>query len=98
MAVSEADLPEKLRELASRHEAFRLDAGKGLRCGLFRDDRGTARVLFVTNTTSEPRTAVLSAPYLQHAVDALDGDVFRATVRALEVPLSPHSVRMLELK
>jgi beta-galactosidase len=97
-ALSEAELPEKLNELASRHEAFRLDAGVGLRCGLFRDDRGTARVLFVTNTTPEPRTAVLSAPYLQHAVDALDGDVFRATVRAIEVPLSPHSVRMLELK
>jgi beta-galactosidase len=32
------------------------------------------------------------------AVDALDGADFRATFGALEVPLSPHSVRMLELK
>lgn len=97
-ALSEAELPEKLSELSLRHEAFRLEAGAGLRCSLFRDDGGTERVLFVTNTTPEPRTAVLAAPYLTHAVDALDGDVFRATVRALEVPLSPHSVRMLELK
>ena len=96
--LSEAELPEKLSELSLRHEAFRLDAGAGLRCSLFRDGGGTARVLFVTNTTPEPRTAVLTAPYLEHAVDALDGDVFRATVGALEVPLSPHSVRMLELK
>jgi beta-galactosidase len=98
LVTNEAELPQRLSELARRHEAFRLDPGEGLRASLFRDRGGTARVLFVTNTTSVPRVARLEAPYLQCAADALDGDVFRATFGALEIPLSHHSVRMLELK
>jgi beta-galactosidase len=98
LVTNEVELPRRLGDLALRHEAFRLEPGDGLRASLFRDPGGTARVLFVTNTTEVPRVATLGAPYLKSAADALDGDVFRATVGALEVPLSPHSVRMLELK
>jgi hypothetical protein len=62
-------------------------------------------VLFVTNTTGAAKTARLEISALgsgnrpiSEVVDALDGAAFRATFGALEVPLSPHSVRMLELK
>jgi beta-galactosidase len=101
-ALSEQELPGELVTLAERHAAFRLGPQPGLRTSLFRDRNGNARVLFVTNTTRVPQLARLAAPFLEAAhsevVDALDGDVFRATVGALEVPLSPQSVRMLELK
>jgi beta-galactosidase len=96
--LSEAELATVLADVATRHEAFRLDAGPGLRSSLFRDGGGSARVAFVTNTTAEARVAKLALRDVKSAVDALDGDVFRATVGALEVPLSPHSVRMLELR
>ncbi len=104
--LTEPELPGELRALAERHAAFRLDAGHGLKTSLFRDREGCGRVLFVTNTTREPRVARLeigalnagaSAPSTD-AVDALDGTPLRATFGALEVPLSPQSVRMLELK
>lgn len=95
--LCEADLAERLSSLAPLRDVFRLDAGAGIRTSLFQDRNAAPRVLFLTNTTGEPRLARLSAPQLGSAVDALDGDVFRATVGALEVPLAPHSVRMLEL-
>jgi hypothetical protein len=98
LVTSEAELPHRLSELARSHEAFQLDPGEALRASLFRDRAGIARVLFVTNTSQVPRLAKLDAAYLQSAADALDGDVFRARFGALEIPLSPHSVRMLELK
>jgi len=73
-----------------------------VKLSLFRDQAGRGRVLFVTNTTPETRTARLAVAAFgaaeTEAVDALDGAAFRATFGALEVPLSPHSVRMLELK
>lgn len=103
---SEAALAGELDALDARHQPFRLDAGAGTRASLFRAADGAARVLFVTNTTrhalvARVETAALetrgSAPPLG-AVDALDGTDFRATFGALEVPLSPHSVKMLELK
>ena len=97
-ALSLDDLPGELEQLAERHQPFRLALPAGLRSALFRDESAAARVLFVTNTTATEQIAHLKADYLQHAVDALDGETFRATVGALEVPLSPHSVRMLELK
>jgi hypothetical protein len=101
-ALSEHDLPGELASLADRHAAFRLRTEPSLRTSLFRDGNGIARVLFVTNTTRTPQLARLAAPFPEgapsEAVDALDGDVFRARFGALEVPLSPHSVRMLELK
>ena len=113
-AVSELELASEVRALAERHAAFRLAAGPGVKLGLFRDHAGTgdSRVLFVTNSTSEPLVARIelgpltpvtagAAPAGETAggaVDALDGTDFRATFGALEVPLSPHSVRMLELK
>lgn len=97
-SVSLAELPAKLDELSARHAPFTLDAGPGLRSSLFCDPAGAPRVLFVTNATASPRIAKLQAPYLSSAADALDGDAFHATFGALEVPLSPHSVRMLELK
>jgi beta-galactosidase len=96
--VSERELAAELSALAERHAAFRLDAGVGVRTSLFRDRRGVPRVLFVTNTTREARVARLEAGFLNEAVDALDGVSFHATVGTLEVPLSPQSVRMLELK
>jgi beta-galactosidase len=103
--VSEQQLSTELALLAERHGAFRLAAGRGLRTSLFRDRDGRARVLFVTNTTRIPLVARLETAALEAnateaavAVDALDGASFRARFGALEVPLSPHSVRMLELK
>jgi beta-galactosidase len=102
--VSEAQLASELSTLAERHAAFRLDAGDGIKSSLYRDAAGRGRVLFVTNTTREARVArVEIAPLSANgtdgtdAVDALDGAPFRATFGALEVPLSPYSVRMLEL-
>jgi beta-galactosidase len=97
-ALGERELSAELLALAEHHAAFRLSAGEGLRTSLFRTRDGAPRVLFVTNTTREPRLARLEAPFSKQAVDALDGTDFRATVGALEVPLSPQSVRMLELK
>ena len=101
-ALSEQQLPGELASLAERHAAFQLRTEAGLRTSLFRDRNGAARVLFVTNTTRKPELAQLATPFLEspqsEAVDALDGDVFRARFGALEVPLSPQSVRMLELK
>jgi hypothetical protein len=101
-AVSELELASELRGLAERHAAFRLAAGPGVKLSLFRDQAGAGRVLFVTNSTPEPTVARLETaalrPGVGEAVDALDGAAFRATFGAIEVPLSPHSVRMLELK
>jgi beta-galactosidase len=100
--LNEQDLPNELATLSERHGAFRLRSEPGLRTSLFRDREGAPRVLFVTNTTRAPQLARLELPFLNgarcEAADALDGDVFRATVGALEIPLSPQSVRMLELK
>jgi len=101
-ALSEADIPAELDRLSGAHAPLRLDLGPGLRGSLFCDRDGAPRVLFVTNTTRTPRRAELDVALfhgrLTEAVDALDGSAFRATVRSLEVPLSPQSVRMLELK
>lgn len=100
--VAEPELAAELAALTQRHGALRLVAGQGVRTSLFRDRNGQSRVLFVTNTTPETRVARLEVSALgsevSRALDALDGDAFRATFGALEVPLSPHSVRMLELK
>lgn len=99
--VATSDVASKLHELSEQHAVFRLDAGRGLRCALFRDRDGLARVLFITNTAATAQIAKLDpallAPHASSLVDALDGDVFRATFGALEIPLSPQSVRMLEL-
>jgi hypothetical protein len=97
-ALSLAELPRKLAELSELLAPHRLRLGHGLRSALYRDDEGRARVLFITNTTATPQIATMQASYLVDAVDALDGETFRATFGALEVPLSPHSVRMLELE
>lgn len=95
-------LDAELSALASRDDVLRLAAGDGLRSSLFRDRDGVPRVLFLTNTVASARTARLEisrfAPAFSEAVDALDDSTFRATVGTLEVPLSPHTVRMLELK
>jgi len=101
-ALSEREIPDVLTALAEQHGAFRLRTEQGLRTSLYRDRHGSARVLFVTNTTRAPQLARLDAFFLNgpesQAVDALDGDAFRARFGALEIPLSPQSVRMLELK
>jgi beta-galactosidase len=101
-AVTERELEAELATLAQRHQVLTLRAGAGVRTSLFRDRGGAPRVLFVTNTTPAPQLARLDAGVLQRgfteALDALDGQSFRATVGSLEVPLSPQSVRMLELK
>jgi beta-galactosidase len=108
-AITEQELPAELGVLAQRHAAFRLDGGRGIRTSLFRDTSGRGRVLFVTNTTRLALVARLeiaslvsmaggASAELAEAVDALDGAAFRARFGALEVPLSPQSVRMLELK
>jgi beta-galactosidase len=101
-AVDVPGISSELARLTATHAPFRLAPGPGLRTALFRDDTGAPRVLFVTNTTPVPQLAQLDTtlfdrPILE-AVDALDASVFRATVASLEVPLSPQSVRMLELK
>ena len=104
--VSEAGLEAELHTLAEQRAPFRLGAGQGVKASLFRDHSGRGRVLFVTNTTREPKLSRLETAPLNsadfaapsEAVDALDGASFRATFGALEVPLSPQSVRMLELK
>jgi beta-galactosidase len=96
--IDEAELPQQLSDLTRAHAPLVLDAGDGVRSSLYVDRGGAPRVLFVTNTRPFPQLARLEATFLSEAVDALDGEAFRATVRALEVPLSPHSVRMLELK
>lgn len=95
--VGEAELAERVSELCTRYDAARLEDEAAIRASLFRDRGGAPRVLFVTNTSGQPARARITAAGFSGAVDALDGDVFRANVRALEVPLSPHSVRMLEL-
>ena len=104
--VSEAGLEAELHTLAEQRAPFRLGAGQGVKASLFRDHSGRGRVLFVTNTTREPKLSRLETAPLNsadfaapsEAVDALDGASFRATFGALEVPLSPQCVRMLELK
>ena len=101
-AVGERELTSELNALAQRHAAFRLAGGPGVKVSLFRDQAGRGRVLFVTNATREATVARLEMTALggdvTGAVDALDGANFRATFGALEVPLSPHGVRMFELK
>jgi beta-galactosidase len=62
-----------------------------------RDDTGQARVAFALNPTPHAVRAELSLPGITRAVDALDGNEFRARVRSLEVPLPPRSARMLQL-
>lgn len=95
-AVASDQLGDVLDELIERHDPYRLALAPDLRSALFRDRGGEARVLFLINTAAAPRLARLEAPY-HEVTDALDGDVFRATFGTLEVPLSPHGVRMLEL-
>lgn len=101
-AVSEDELGAELDSLCEAHSPLRLAAGPGLRASLFRDSAGAPRVLFVTNTTPKPALAKLELSALgsgvTEAVDALDGESFRATFGGLEAPLSPQSVRMLELR
>ncbi|HVY31680.1 MAG TPA: beta-galactosidase [Polyangiaceae bacterium] len=100
--VESANLAGELEALAARADVLRLDAGQGIRTSLFRDRGGAPRVVFVTNTQRGDALARLEIERIggtfTEAVDALDGSAFRATVGALEVPLSPHSVRMLELR
>ncbi|HKY37485.1 MAG TPA: beta-galactosidase [Polyangiaceae bacterium] len=96
-AVTLADLSSKLDELCDRHRPFQLELAPGLRGALFSDVTHRPCVLFLTNTTATSQIAELAGSKLRSAVDALDGEAFHATVAALEVPLSPHSVRMLEL-
>jgi beta-galactosidase len=100
--LREEDLAAELDRLTEAHAPLRLDAGRGLRTSLFRDSTGAPRVLFVTNTTPKPAVARLELSALggsvSLAVDALDGASFRATFGSLEAPLSPQSVRMLELQ
>jgi hypothetical protein len=100
--VSEAELGGELARLLAAHQPLCLSAGSGLRTSLFRDLFGAPRVLFVTNTTPSPAVARLESSRLggvvTEAVDALDGATFRATFGTLEAPLSPQSVRMLELR
>jgi beta-galactosidase len=100
--VDTATLHDDVEALAARDDVLRLEAGPGTRTSLFRDRGGAPRVLFVTNAQRTATTARLAIARIggtfTEAVDALDGSAFRATVGALEVPLSPHSVRMLELK
>ncbi|MDF3066278.1 MAG: hypothetical protein K0R38_1879 [Polyangiaceae bacterium] len=100
--VREDELGNELDRLCEAHAPLRLDAGPGLRASLFRDRAGAPRVLFVTNTTPAPALAKLPLGALggsvTYAVDALDGVTLRATVGSLEAPLSPQSVRMLELR
>jgi beta-galactosidase len=91
------DLSAKLTQLVERYRPFELKLASGLRSALFRDSAGQPGVLFLTNTSATAQFAKLVPTDFTRAVDALDGDVFHATVGALEVPLSPHSVRMLEL-
>lgn len=109
LALNEEQLPGELTALSEHHAAFRLDGGHGIRTSLFRDAGGRGRVLFVTNTTRRAEVVRLEIGSLaslpgtawaevSEAVDALDGGAFRARFGALEVPLSPQSVRMLELK
>ena len=100
--LSEPQLAGELTRLCETLGPLRMATPPGLRTSLFCDRDGAPRVLFVTNTTLAAHVAsvdlgVLRAP-VSEAVDALDGAVFRATVGTLEVPLSPQSVRMLELK
>lgn len=99
--MTELELPGELTRLCDAHAPLRLLAGSGVRSSLFRDRDGVARVLFVTNTTRTEVVAKLELAALgsiTSAVDALDGHTFRATFGSLEVPLSPQSVRMLELQ
>lgn len=100
--LSQGELSAELDQLSEAHSPLRLAAGPGLRTSLFRDGSGAPRVLFVTNTTPAPALAKLALTALggavSEAVDALDGESFRATFGSLEAPLSPQSVRMLELR
>src|SRR5262249_42942468 len=102
VAVDEAGISSALTRLSAAHAPFKLALGAGLRTALFRDASGAPRVLFVTNTTPTPQLAQLDTTLFDGRVhecaDVVDGSSFHATVRTLEVPTSPQSVRMLELK
>ena len=65
---------------------------------LYRDARGTARVLFVINASARDVTARVSACGADYALDALDGHYVRATKRELELAVAARSVRLLELR
>ena len=101
-SLATGEISGELERLTTGLAPFRLSPGPGLRASLFRDRAAAPRVLFVTNTTLAPQLVQLDTTLfggaVSEAVDALDGGAFRATVRSLEVPLSPQSVRMLELK
>ena len=64
---------------------------------LYRDRQGVARMLFAINCAAERREARVDAQGCQRAVDALDGDVFRASLGQFELEVPARSVRMLEL-
>jgi hypothetical protein len=99
--ASADELEFLLGALCERHGLFRVRAGHGVRTSLFRTRSGAPRVLFVTNTRHSQVVARVElgrwGSGLSRAVDSLDGSVFHASVDSLEVPLSPQSVRMLEL-
>jgi beta-galactosidase len=88
---------EALDELCLQHAPRTLTPGRGLRSSLFVDDAERPRVLFVTNATPEPQIATLAGGLASEARDALDEQLFRATLVGLEIPMAPRSVRMLEL-
>jgi beta-galactosidase len=61
------------------------------------DDTGQARVAFLINPTARALRAELSLPGIGRATDALDGSEFRAKQGQFDVPMPPHTVRLLEL-
>ena len=70
---------------------------QGISVTVHHDDSGQARVAFVINPSPRNVRAQLSLPGIARAVDALDGSEFRAKEGGFELPLPPHTVRLLEL-
>jgi beta-galactosidase len=98
LGLSEAALGDAVR---SAKAALDLDsivcAPECVSITVHRDDAGQARVAFLINPSARAVQSELSLPGIALARDALDGSEFRAKQGALEVPMPPETVRMLEL-
>jgi len=70
---------------------------EGISVTVHHDDTGQPRVAFVINPSPRAVRAELSLPGIARAVDALDDSEFRARQGGFELPLPPHTVRLLEL-
>lgn len=65
---------------------------------VLQSDEGRPRVLFAINPTRDHLDGRLGSHDARAAVDVLRGETFHARLGAFEMPVLPHSVRMLALE